>query len=147
MRRLVAREDLCTGCGTCQAMCSQRGDAPGVNPRWAVLRVKTAREGLSCSVVLCRQCENAWCAKVCDQGAIKMDPGGPWLVDPGACTGCGECVKECPYGAMFLGEAGTADKCDLCGGHPLCAASCPVGALALVEETVLVRGGNDLGRS
>ena len=147
MRRLVAREDLCTGCGICQAMCSQRGDSPGVNPRWAVLRVKMAREGLSYNVVLCRQCENAYGAKVCTSKAIGPAPGGIWLVDPEVCTGCGECVEACPYGAMFLGEDGTADKCDLCGGHPICAASCPVGALALVEETVVLQGGNDLGRS
>lgn len=46
-------------------------------------------------------------------------------IDPW-CEGCGECVKHCPQGALFLGQDGKShvneEDCLLCG---YCAAACP----------------------
>ena len=39
----------------------------------------------------------------------------------------------CPFGAMHIGPRGRAEKCDLCGGDPLCAQFCPRGALRFAE--------------
>ncbi len=52
-------------------------------------------------------------------------------VDPAACSGCGDCVPHCPYGAMALdlarGVVGITEV--LCKGCGTCVAACPSGAL------------------
>ncbi|HPS92238.1 MAG TPA: 4Fe-4S binding protein [Methanothrix sp.] len=55
----------------------------------------------------------------------------PASVDESKCIGCGECVGECPAGAVSIGDDGTAvvdkEKCTGCGK---CAKSCPVEAIS-----------------
>ncbi len=52
-------------------------------------------------------------------------------VDPAVCTGCGDCVPHCPYGAMGMdithGVVSIAEV--LCKGCGTCVAACPSGAL------------------
>lgn len=53
-------------------------------------------------------------------------------VDPEKCTACLTCVRECPFGAVFINELGLAEieavKCQGCG---ICAADCPAKAIQL----------------
>ena len=44
------------------------------------------------------------------------------------CTGCGICIRTCPFGAIEMvdGKALIGDKCVLCGA---CVKACPVGAI------------------
>jgi heterodisulfide reductase subunit A len=57
-------------------------------------------------------------------------------VDEKTCTGCGTCVKLCPYGAMAKNEIGVAEVTGvLCKGCGLCAASCPERAITLPHFT------------
>jgi heterodisulfide reductase subunit A len=52
------------------------------------------------------------------------------FVDEGLCTGCGTCVKLCPYNAIRKDEQGIARVNDvLCKGCGVCAASCPEKAI------------------
>jgi heterodisulfide reductase subunit A len=52
------------------------------------------------------------------------------FVDEGLCTGCGTCVKLCPYNAIRKDEQGVARVNDvLCKGCGVCAASCPEKAI------------------
>ena len=55
------------------------------------------------------------------------------LIDEEACTGCGACVGECPYGALEMkGDVVTVnEKCTFCGA---CIDVCPVEALSLEKE-------------
>jgi Fe-S-cluster-containing dehydrogenase component len=54
-------------------------------------------------------------------------------IDPGKCTGCGECVGACPYAAPRVNsDEGVAKICDLCQGDPLCIKFCQPGALHLI---------------
>ncbi len=55
------------------------------------------------------------------------------LIDEEACTGCGACVEECPYGALAMkGDVVTVnEKCTFCGA---CIDVCPVEALSLEKE-------------
>lgn len=56
--------------------------------------------------------------------------GEPWQVDPGACIGCGRCVRELGCPATTLAEDGKAAiEPALCTGCGLCAQVCPVGAI------------------
>ena len=53
-------------------------------------------------------------------------------VNESACTGCGTCVKLCPYNAIQKDEKGVAKVNDvLCKGCGVCAASCPERAIAM----------------
>ncbi|HVO37300.1 MAG TPA: CoB--CoM heterodisulfide reductase iron-sulfur subunit A family protein [Candidatus Acidoferrum sp.] len=53
-------------------------------------------------------------------------------VDEALCTGCGTCVKLCPYNAIQKDEQGVARVNDvLCKGCGVCAASCPEKAITM----------------
>lgn len=127
--------DLCTGCSICQLACSQVKTG-GTNPRAALLTI--TRNGLAFRPVVCAQCQNAFCMRVCPVEAIYHDSDSRVIIDGDKCTGCGLCVEACQEGMVFWdAENKKAVKCDLCGGEPACVAFCPTGAL---EK--LVTGGN-----
>ena len=53
-------------------------------------------------------------------------------VDEDLCSGCGTCVKLCPYGAIEKDEIGIAKVTEVvCKGCGTCAASCPEGAIEM----------------
>ncbi|MGD8505117.1 MAG: CoB--CoM heterodisulfide reductase iron-sulfur subunit A family protein [Candidatus Bathyarchaeota archaeon] len=57
-------------------------------------------------------------------------------IDEKTCTGCGTCVKLCPYGAIGKNEVGVAEvTVVLCKGCGLCAASCPERAVTIPHFT------------
>jgi len=139
----------CTGCGRCETACSlaltgllrpgvsgihvQRAlqfgpDGPALNYRYG--------PGLLGSGALapqvCRQCRAPLCANICPQQAIRPNKHtGARTVDSKKCSGCGECVKACPWGAIVQDpESGLAVKCITCGA---CVEACPTGALALAD--------------
>jgi len=133
---LVFNYDVCTGCRICELTCSLEKEN-GFNPRFARLRVEASADGLWNDVVVCAQCENPACLRVCPAGAIYRDADrGVVLVDAERCSGCGLCVQYCHRGIIMQypkDEGGKAYKCDLCGGRVPCVESCPTGALHLVK--------------
>jgi anaerobic carbon-monoxide dehydrogenase iron sulfur subunit len=126
--------DLCTGCGSCLLACSNRA-AGGYSPRLARLKILSERENLVNRPVVCLQCENPFCLNSCPFEAIsRVAETGVVLIDKEKCTGCGNCVSACPDQMIQLDANHRADKCDLCGGDPLCVKYCVPGALKLVEK-------------
>ena len=99
-------------------------------------------------LMLCNQCANPSCARVCPAGATFRLPsaGGIVIMDYHRCIGCKYCMAACPYGARsynfkdprrFLDprhinpafptrERGVVEKCSFCshllsvGRLPLC---------------------------
>jgi len=66
------------------------------------------------------------CEKNCPTGAIKM---GEYIeVDPALCTACGICVEKCPKHVVKIREE-VAVICDTCKGDPNCVKVCPQHAL------------------
>ncbi|MHA1319148.1 MAG: FAD-binding protein [Promethearchaeota archaeon] len=55
------------------------------------------------------------------------------IIDKDQCTGCGNCVDSCPYGAIELENnmAIVLPNCNLCG---ICVENCPVEAITLVRD-------------
>ncbi|NVM16658.1 MAG: electron transfer flavoprotein subunit alpha [Candidatus Lokiarchaeota archaeon] len=59
------------------------------------------------------------------------------IIDDGQCTGCGNCVDSCPFGALELenDKAKVLPNCNLCGA---CLDVCPVEAITLERDEVTV---------
>jgi molybdopterin-containing oxidoreductase family iron-sulfur binding subunit len=51
--------------------------------------------------VLCMQCEEPDCMKVCPTGATYQTEDGIVRVDKNKCIGCKYCMMACPYGARY----------------------------------------------
>jgi Fe-S-cluster-containing hydrogenase component 2 len=79
----------------------------------------------------CFQCVDPACATVCPSRAlVRNEQTRAIEVDEALCVGCGLCEVACPFGHMaFMRDEGVPQKCDLCGGDPVCARFCPHQAL------------------
>ena len=58
-------------------------------------------------------------------------------VDPDLCTGCRECLRLCPFGALSYSPTRSKVSIDdkLCFG--ICCSACPQGALSLFERSAV----------
>lgn len=84
--------------------------------------------------IMCFQCEDPSCLKVCPVHAIRRDENGAVVMNPDKCIGCMMRLNACPLGNISYHPAvGRVFKCDLCGGEPRCARYCPSGAISFVD--------------
>jgi carbon-monoxide dehydrogenase iron sulfur subunit len=139
-KMLRIHPEKCTGCKRCELACAV---AHGGVRRPGASRVHAftwkGEEGTPrFSVpVMCRQCAEAACVKICPTGAMHQSATVPGLVefDQERCMGCKACVQVCPFGNVHYDSVGkTIAKCDTCAGAPKCAALCPNGALEFVDD-------------
>ncbi len=151
MSRLALAIDLerCTGCKSCEAACKQEhGLGPGERRNKVVWLQGGTAPALQFLPVMCQHCQRPACLRACPvrPKAIERNPEtGVVNIDESRCTGCGECVVSCPYGAIgFDAEGHHAVKCDLCadrrarGETTACAAVCPGLAIRLGERDELL---------
>mgnify|MGYP003332077943 CR=1 FL=1 len=59
---------------------------------------------------------------------------GVVVVEPEHCIGCLACVDACPFGAIYVGPEHSVQKCDLCGGDPLCVKYCPWETIEMIAS-------------
>jgi len=86
--------------------------------------------------VMCMQCDEACCEKVCPVGAISRNELGAVVMNPDKCIVCKMCVSVCPLGNISYSPSGRkVFKCDLCGGDPKCVKFCSPGAIQFVDPT------------
>ncbi|MDR1893941.1 MAG: 4Fe-4S dicluster domain-containing protein [Spirochaetales bacterium] len=139
-KQLMIKPEKCLGCRTCEIICSwNRGK--NFNPRNAAVSVVMFEEAAVSVPVMCLQCEDACCIKVCPVGAMHREPDGTVATDSQKCIVCKMCVNACPLGNVsFSSTARKIVKCELCGGDPACAKYCPSGSLLWTDE------GDGLGR-
>ena len=133
---LVIDLDRCIGClGGCRVACkNEHGIALGASRS----KMYTVESGAFPDLqmyfmpVMCQQCDNPSCVKVCPTGACYKDlSDGVIKIDKTRCVGCESCKRGCPYSAVNLNqEMRLMDKCDVCsdlrseGGTPACAKNC-----------------------
>jgi Fe-S-cluster-containing dehydrogenase component len=94
----------CYGCYSCVMACKLANHTPpGVF--WSrVLRGEmgeypnSVRQALP---VLCNQCEEPDCMKVCPTGATYQTEDKIVRIDKNKCIGCKYCMMACPYGARY----------------------------------------------
>ena len=140
-KMLMIHPEKCTGCRNCELACSfEHGGAfrPGAS------RIHTFtwdREGFSVPM-MCQQCDDAACVKICPTGAMRQSAAVPNLVelDLPSCIGCKMCVQVCPFGNIHYDSvAKVVAKCDTCAGAPQCVELCPNGALEFVDDEAQTR--------
>jgi len=129
---LVANPHACTGCRTCESVCSLIKTGC-IFPEMAMLRIKRRPFEGEFIQQVCLQCSIPYCLNACPVEAIRIsEKYGTVLIDKDTCDGCGLCQDACPYGMIVLdSEAEKAYKCDLCNGKPQCVKSCPMNALGM----------------
>jgi Fe-S-cluster-containing dehydrogenase component/formate-dependent nitrite reductase membrane component NrfD len=125
----------CIGCHACTIACKAEHDIPvGVNRCW----VKTVEKGTFPQTqrlffpVLCNQCDEAPCLKICPTGALFKRRDGIVDLNGAACIGCRACMVACPYDQLFIDpNTRTAEKCNFCANRienelqPACVSVCP----------------------
>lgn len=156
---LLIDSDLCVGCDNCETACAATHDG------YSRLDRKGGKSFASIQVpISCRHCENPLCMLDCPPDAIHRQPNGEVVIQE-SCIGCGNCVRNCPYGVIqmiypgapqpfsLLGMLGfstkpkekgaaKAGKCDMCSslpGGPACVRSCPTGAAFRVNPKELIK--------
>lgn len=133
-KHIVADLEKCTGCGTCELVCSATKE--GVfHPRLSRIKIVTMEPAID-TALACRFCEKASCVRCCPREALKQDQDtGVLIVDETRCDGCGWCVEVCEFGALMLHiDKKVPVACDLCGGDPACVKFCPREALELTTS-------------
>jgi anaerobic carbon-monoxide dehydrogenase iron sulfur subunit len=135
MKRIMLDYTKCTGCRTCEAICSFVNEKGEFNPMKARIRVvRTVENQVLHSIpVVCMQCEGAYCMAVCPAEAISENALGARIVDETQCIGCKLCEIACPVGAITVNpDKGIAIKCTQCNGDPMCVKHCYTGALQYI---------------
>lgn len=127
MKKIIAHSERCTGCGTCEAVCSKTYFKTEDRTKSAI-HVSTRLNGDQ-RVDVCDQCGD--CAIMCAAKAITPAANGVYRIDKKKCVGCLICVAECVKDNMhYHNDERYVFKCVACG---LCVKQCPSGALEIVE--------------
>ena len=155
---IVVDFNKCTGCRTCEAVCSQVNNKVKVdgeelsglgNPHLSKVQVYYFNPPVDIPN-RCLQCKDAPCIEVCP---VNPDPatGRKALyrdektlavkTDLDRCIGCGACARTCSekrVGAIILNPDTKKPEgiCNLCEGDPACVRYCPFGALTYVKGGV-----------
>jgi Fe-S-cluster-containing dehydrogenase component/formate-dependent nitrite reductase membrane component NrfD len=125
----------CIGCHACTIACKAEHQIPiGVNRCW----VKTVEKGAFPDTtrlffpVLCNQCEDAPCVRICPTHALYKRRDGIVDLHGDRCIGCRACMEACPYDQLFIDpNTRTAEKCNFCANRienqllPACVSVCP----------------------
>lgn len=90
----------CIGCNACTIACKQENTTPA-----GVLFTKTVSEEIGTYPnvtrayipLICNQCDDAPCERVCPTKATYTTDTGIVMVDENKCIGCGACHTACPY--------------------------------------------------
>lgn len=132
---LTISPEKCTNCRSCELICSfiKTGE---FNPRESAVTVLFYEEAAISVPVMCMQCEDPSCMKVCPVNALSRDENGAVVSNSEKCIVCKMCISACPFGNIsFSASEKKIVKCDLCDGDPNCAKVCLAGAIQYVDGT------------
>ncbi|MFW5769930.1 MAG: 4Fe-4S dicluster domain-containing protein [Spirochaetota bacterium] len=152
---ILINYQLCTGCRTCEAVCSswhnsieKNGKTIPVTASPALARIQVHSYNPDADIPsLCAMCDDAPCVDACPvspheetgRRALYRDP--ETLVirnDVERCIACGSCAQACEElrrGVIRQDDSGKpVGMCDLCDGDPQCVKNCPYGALAYISH-------------
>ena len=138
MQKIIVADPLkCTGCRTCEMVCSVK-KLGMVNPVRARIHIVRFEDYVLEVPMMCQQCDPAPCLKACPVKAIERDAKGIVKTNYDRCIGCRTCVTVCPFGATgYDPVAKKVFKCDQCDGDPTCVKFCETKALQYVESSTM----------
>lgn len=152
---LVFDPSLCTGCHTCELVCSTFHNKGKYQPSLSSIQVSDDPFGGTIhnfEPMICYQCQDPKCMTACEPGAIYVDENtGARRVDETKCRDkCGDtqpCIEACaayydPPRIFFDSEKKVAVKCDLCQDDPQCVKWCSNGALKYSSLAKLKEAGS-----
>jgi len=123
-KKLTIKDNLCIGCRQCELSCSLYHEGQ-FNPSLARIRVVYDRQANTYSPNVCRNCTRPKCLEACSAGALALNrETGAVEHHREKCVKCYQCVKACPFQAIYIAGNGEVLKCDLCGGKPVCVRLC-----------------------
>lgn len=136
---MVVDIERCTGCFSCAVACKAENAVPlGVWRNWLKIVEKGTYPNVNRSwmLLMCNNCQNAVCVRVCPTQATYRRDDGIVMVDPHRCIGCKYCIAACPYEVRYLNPLKRiVQKCQWCnhrvdmGIEPACVNACPTDAL------------------
>ena len=91
---IIVDPNLCTGCETCETICSfvHDGEFNPINTRIHRVRI----EPIFNIALACQKCEDSPCVRSCPEKALEQNPEtGSIIVDEDKCNGCGFCIRAC----------------------------------------------------
>ncbi|MBU0971482.1 MAG: 4Fe-4S dicluster domain-containing protein [Proteobacteria bacterium] len=153
---IVVDYEKCTGCRTCEAVCSSfyryeknsNTAVPGLgNPHFANIRVYSFNPDMDIPLV-CSFCRDAPCIRECPvpedentgkKALFRDKKTGAVTLDPSRCIGCGSCKDTCEKesaGVIRLDSEPPVPHgiCNLCNGSPMCVKHCPFDALSFEKK-------------
>lgn len=160
---LLFDSDRCVSCKRCITACREEHKIDG---DWDRIFLTMRPSGLDFGemepfVQMCNHCDKPSCIESCPvegKAIHKREKDGIVLVDKEKCTGCGKCIKGCPYDMIRLSNKKNSsgktvvDKCTYCahlidelnGELPEnfetpCVNICPVGALLFDKRSEHVK--------
>lgn len=120
MEKVLIQPEICDGCMDCEEACKELHGTSRIMVREV--------EGAYYPII-CQQCEDAPCKKICPVEAIDDKS-----VDSEKCIGCSLCMLICPFGAVSIHER-KAQKCSQCPDldTPACVKACSKRAISIVD--------------
>ena len=105
MENLTHDPEKCTACRACEVSCSFTKEGYFAPSLSRIRLVRFMAQGQNVPIV-CVICARPACVEVCPSGAALIDRSVSVVrIDDEECTGCGECVKACPFGAVEMHPA------------------------------------------
>ena len=135
-KQLVVKPEKCLGCGLCEKVCSFF-KVGKFSPAHSGVTVMIYDEETFAVPLMCQQCDEAPCIKICPVNALARDEKGIVTYSDSKCIVCRLCADACPMGNVsYSVDTKKMTKCDRCENDPKCAVFCPTDAISFTSEDI-----------
>ena len=135
-RQIVVNPKKCLGCGTCEQVCSLVKTGT-LDTEHSAIKVIVYDDEEFAVPLMCHQCDEAPCVKICPVGALYRGNDNVVSCDEGKCIVCRLCADACPIGNLsYSALIRKMIKCNRCEGDPKCVSFCPTNAISYSTDDI-----------